>query len=107
MTEGNIIVSGFKLDESEKAIADNLINNYRHKIAERIGFKEIKLRLKKSERGKAFFHEVQGSLTTSRTFNAKAEDFNLFSAIDEVLSKLMHEAEHFKGKIFDETRNKL
>lgn len=92
--EGKIVLTGFSMEPAEKAIVDNLIKNYQHKIREKVRYKEVKLRLKKSTRGKAFWHEVQGSLITDKMFNAEAGDFNLFSAISEVLDKLMHEVEH-------------
>jgi hypothetical protein len=94
VARGKIILAGFKLEQAEKAIVDNLIRNYKDKINERIGFKEIKLRMKKSARGKAFLHEVQGTLITDKRFNTKVTDYNLFAALAETFEKLMHEAEH-------------
>jgi hypothetical protein len=94
MAEGKIILSGFKLDPAEKAIIDNLIKNYKHKIQEKIGFKEIRLRMKRSLHGKTYLHEVQGTLLTNRMFKSKVEDYNLFSAISDVFEKLMNEAYH-------------
>lgn len=91
---GKVILSSFNLDPAEKAIVDNLIENYRNKIEERIGFQEIKLRLKRSKHGKTFLHEVQGILVKDRQYNAQATDYNLFAAISETFEKLMHEAEH-------------
>ena len=91
---GRIVLSGFSLEPAEKAILDNLIKNYKNKIAEKIGFKEISLRLRKSQHGKAFLHEVQGRMLAGKSFNAKVTDYNLFAAVSEVLEKLMHEAEH-------------
>lgn len=94
--KGKIILTGFKLEQAEKAIVNNLIRNYQNKIEARIGYKEIRLRMKKSRRGKAFLHEVQGSLITDKRFTSKVTDYNLFSAIAEVFEKLMSEAEHKK-----------
>jgi len=95
MTEGKITLSGFKLEEAEKAIVDNLIRSYKDKISEKIKFDEVRLRMKKSARGKTFLHEVQGVMMPGR-FNAKVTDYNLFSALSGVLEKLTHEAEHNK-----------
>lgn len=92
--EGKIVLSGFSLEPAEKAIVDNLIKSYKDKINERIGFQEIRLRLKKSKHGKTFLHEVEGRLIKGRQYNAKVTDYNLFAAIAETLEKLMHEAEH-------------
>jgi len=95
MAEGRIVLSGFSSEPAEKAIADNLIKSYKNKISERIGFDEIDLRVKKSRHGKTFLHEVQGRMiSTGKQFNSKVTDYNLFSALAEVLEKLMHEAEH-------------
>ena len=92
--KGKVLLSGFSLDPAEKAIVDNLIRNYQNKIAERMEFEEIKLRLRKSKHGKTFLHEIQGTLIAGKQFNAKVIDYNLFSAIAEAFEKLMNEAEH-------------
>lgn len=92
--EGKIVVSGFKLDEAEKTIVDNLINNYKRKILEKINFSEIRLRMKKSAHGKVYLHEIQGTLIADKQYTAKVEDYNLFAALSDTLEKLMHEAEH-------------
>ena len=95
MTNGKIFLSGFELDEAEKAIVGNIINNYKHKIEERADYEYIKLRLKKSRRGKAFLHEIKGSLKIdNKTFNSKVADYNLFAATAEVMEKLMNEMIH-------------
>ena len=96
MTEGKIALSGFDVDEAEKAILMNLIENYKHKILQKTEFEEITLRLKKSQHGKAMLNEVQGKLVAEKMYNAKAEDYNLFSAIAEVLEKLINEVMHNK-----------
>ena len=93
---GKILLTGFKLEPAEKAIVDNLIRSYQHKIGEKVAYKEIKLRMKKSARGKTFLNEVQGTLVTDKIFNTETADYNLFSALSEALEKLMHEAEHSK-----------
>jgi len=94
---GKVLLSGFNLDKAEKSIANNLVQNYISKIKLRLGFKEVKLRLKKSRHGKTFLHEVQGTLLSpisKKLFKAKATDYNLFSAMADVFEKLMKEAEH-------------
>jgi len=95
--EGKIVLTGFNLEPAEKVIVDNLIKNYKSKISEKIGFKEINLRIKKSQHGKTFLHQVQGRMMSNvskKQLNAEVADYNLFSAIAEVFEKLMHEAEH-------------
>jgi|SRR3989344_6459592 len=98
MAEGRISLIGFSLEPAEKAIVDNLVRNYKHKIQEKVGYNEIKLHMKKSIHGKVYLHEVQGTLISDRIFSAKAEDYNLFAAIAEVMEKLMHEAQHNQRK---------
>ena len=95
MAAGKIVLSGFDVDEAEKSILNNLIQNYEKK-AERLNYSEIRLRLKKTIKGKAFLHEVHGTMMTDKMLNAKVYDYNLFAAVSEVLEKLMHEAEHNK-----------
>lgn len=98
MSEGSIVLSGFKLDGAEKAIVDNLVKNYKNKLQQRVKFKEIRLRMKKSQHGKVFMHEVNGTLSGDKQFTAKAEDYNLFAAISEVFEKLMHESMHYQSR---------
>lgn len=96
MAKGSIVLSGFKIEPAEKAIVENLIKNYQHKIEEKISYKEIRLRMKKSMHGKTFLHEIQGTLIAGKIFSAKVTDYNLFSAIAETMEKLMSEAEHYE-----------
>lgn len=107
MAGGKIILSDFKLEAAEKSIVDNLIKNYQHKIQEKIQFEEIRLRLKKSQHGKAFLHEVRGLMIAGKRYNAEAGDYNLFAATAEVLEKLMHEAEHNKRTSRQKKWNKM
>lgn len=93
--KGKVLLAGFKLDEAEKSIVNNIIKNHVSKIKERADFDYIKLRLRKSQRGKNFLHEIEGSLKARRgIFTAKTTDFNLFSALAEVMEKLMNEMIH-------------
>ena len=94
MVEGKITFIGFEVDEAEKAIIDNLISSYKHKISQITDYNEIKLRLKKRQHGKAWMHEVHGTLITGQMFTAKVEDYNLFAAISEVFEKLINEIKH-------------
>lgn len=92
---GKILLTGFDIEPAEKVIADNIIRNYERKISDRSDYEYIKLRLKKSEKGKKFLHEVEGELRLkNKRFTAKNADLNLFSVLADVLEKLLHEAEH-------------
>lgn len=93
--KGKLSLVGFDLEFGEKLQVNELVNTYIKKINQRFGFQEIKLRLKKSERGKAFLHEVRGTLIRdNKEFTAENVDYNLFAAISGVFEKLMSEAEH-------------
>lgn len=88
-------LSGFNLDEIEMSIVNKVINKYAERIAERMRFDELKLDLKKERHGKAFLHEIKGSLKVGKNlFNSQIADYNLLKAIAEVMNKLIREAEH-------------
>lgn len=93
--QGKIYLSGFELDPAEKAIVDNILRNYSHKIGERADFEYLKLRLKKSQKAKTFLHAVEGELKIeNKVFRAKETDYNLFSVLADVLEKLLNELVH-------------
>jgi len=93
--KGKILLSGFDLDEAEKAICNNIIQNYKHKISERADFEYIKLRLRKSQKGKTYIHEIRADLKAgNQVFNTKTTDFNLFSGLAEAMEKLLNELVH-------------
>ncbi len=103
-TKGKISLSGFNLEKAEKAIVDKILKTHTHKIREKIGYKEIYLDMKKSKKSKTFLHEIKGRLITPEKrmtktrFEAGARGYNLFSVLDDVLTKLRKEAEHKKRK---------
>ena len=94
-TMGKIKLAGFDLEPAEKAIVGNIIRNYEHKISERCQYEYIMLNLKKSRKGKTFLHEVKGDLKVKgKIMSAKMTDYNLFSALAEVMEKMLNEVEH-------------
>jgi len=94
-TNGKILLAGFRLEEAERAICDSVIKNYAHKIQERADFDNIKLRLRKSQRGKNTLHEIEASMKARNLiFTARTQDFNLFSALAEAMEKLLNELNH-------------
>ena len=93
--ENRTLLSGFELDPAEKAIVDNIIRNYSHKIGERAEIDYLKLRLKKSQKAKTFLHAVEGELKIkNKAFRAKETGYNLFSVLADVLEKLLNELVH-------------
>ena len=94
-TNGKVFLTGFELEPAEKAITDNILKNYSHKIGERAEYEYLRLRLKKSQHGKAYHHDVDGKFKVgNNVFSAKVTDYNLFSAVAEVLEKLLNEMTH-------------
>jgi len=99
-----ITLSGFELEDTEKSLVDNIVTNYQNKINRKIGYKEIKLDMKKSKHGNEFLHEIHGNLVVpkhseimgEKQFNAEVSGYNLFACLADVFEKLMREAEHKK-----------
>ena len=101
MTEmpGKVLLSGFDLEPAEKLIAENVVRNFSRKISERSSYEYLKLRLKKSRKGKTFLHQVSGELKIkNKKFEAEASDYNLFSVLADVLEKLLNEMIHSERK---------
>jgi hypothetical protein len=103
---GNITLIGFKLDSVELVVVKKIVGNYARKLAEKSGYKEIKLRLKQREHGKSLLNEIEAEAVVQRDktegsdirLSAAAQDYNLFSALAIVMEKLLSEAEH-KSKL--------
>ena len=92
---GKIVLNGFNLEPAERAIVDNTISNYIHKIRERVDYEEFRLRLKQRQYGKTFLHEVEGNIRIgSNIMTAKVTGYNLFAVLADVLEKLLNEAVH-------------
>lgn len=103
---GKILLSGFKLEEAERIIADNIIRNYKTKF-ERFGFEELRLDLRQkphSKHGRNTLYELKGQLEAGKRFSSEASGLNPYLVMVEVLDKLLHEVEHFKNKVFDNHR---
>jgi len=93
---GKIILSGFDITKSEKAIVDNIIKTHEIKIEREIEYKALKLTLKKSQHGKEWLYEIKAKLDiNNKVFNAEITDYNLFYAVAEALNKIINEAVHY------------
>lgn len=94
---GRILLSGFnKLDPAEAAIVNNILKKYQTKL-ERFDFEYLKLDLKQkphSKGGKMTLYELKGLLKTEKRLTSKSTSLNVFLIADEVLNKLLVEAEH-------------
>ena len=94
-----VLLSGFDMEPAERAIAEKVIRNFSRKISERSSYEYLKLRLKKSRKGKNFLHQVRGELKIkNKKFEAEASDYNLFSVLADVMEKLLNEMVHSQRK---------
>ena len=102
---GNISLINFGgLEQSELVIVKKIVGTYVKKISEKTSYKSLKLRLKQSEHGKSFLHQIDAeALVTAGQIedegkdiilSASAENRNLFSALSEVLERISSEADH-------------
>jgi ribosome-associated translation inhibitor RaiA len=92
-------LSGFNISGAEKPIIENVIKNYEIKILRESDYNQISLRLRKSQHGKTFLHEVEGKLEIkNKIFNSKTADYNIFYAVSEALEKLLNELKHYIKK---------
>jgi hypothetical protein len=105
---GNIALINFKLEPIEIAVIKKITGHYVKKISEASNYKELKLRLKNHQHGKSFLHEIEAEavITEGQKTNEKATegrniilsaavtDYNLFTALSQVLEKIFNEALH-------------
>lgn len=97
---GNISLVGFeKLDNAEMVIIRKIVGTYIKKMSEAGDYKEMRLTLKQHPHGKSFKHEVEGSATFSEgRFASNVTEWNLFTAVSEVCTKIFNEVSHAKKK---------
>lgn len=92
---GNIVLSGFDLDDQEMIVVKKLVGNYAKKIKNFHDYEELKLEMKVHDKGKTKKFEIKafllfnGNRATSETVG-----FNPFVLIDEVLGKVLREVQH-------------
>ncbi len=101
---GNITLIGFKLEPMEIAVVKKIVGNCVRKLIEKADYKSLKLRLKQHQHGKSFLHEVGAeAVVTSlsgkheggnRILSSTVSDYNLFTALSNVLENILAEAEH-------------
>lgn len=96
--EGNIQLVNFgKLDESEIEKVRTLLLTRIKKLR---SFNSLKLNLKIHKHSTQFIHEIEGELhaDNSKRIGAVALHKNLYTALDEVMQKLINELEHSQKK---------
>ena len=91
---GNIKLSGFnELEPAMLVVVKKMVGNYARKMTDHAtNFKELNLNLKqvhKTEKNSKY--EIHALLDADKRYTSEVIDFNLFFAIDKVLSKIMNE----------------
>jgi hypothetical protein len=92
---GSIVLSNFKLDETELIVAKKIIGNFAEKIRNFQEYKEIKLEMKMHSKQGAknyemhAFVEFDGWKATS-----ESRGINPFVLINEVMEKVLNETKH-------------
>jgi ribosome-associated translation inhibitor RaiA len=91
---GNIVLAGFSLDPAEMIVVKKIVGNYAKRINERVEYKEIKVRLKQSQKIKSFLHEINVDVKTNKgILTSSTEDKNLYSGLSAALEKVYNQAE--------------
>ncbi|MFH0831755.1 MAG: hypothetical protein V1886_02720 [archaeon] len=99
---GNISLINFDLDPMQAAVVRKVVGNYVKRLGEIVEYKELKIRLRKHEHGKSTLNEIDANAYIIHekevTLNASASGYNLYSALAEVLEKIIAEAMHQNSK---------
>ncbi len=91
---GNIKLVGFKdLEPAKLIVVKKMVGTYAKKIAEKTSLKELKLDLKtvhnKGKKEEKQKYEINAKVVSDKKeYNADIAEFNLFYALDRVLTKL-------------------
>jgi len=100
---GNISLVGFGiLDQSEIEVVKKIVGNYVKMMNNEGSYKEMKLKLKRHQKGNQWLHEVMGeAIFREGKFAATVGDkgthtnaWNPYSAISEVCEKILAELRH-------------
>lgn len=91
----NIVLSGFSLEPSEMIVVKKIVGTYARKMAEKLAYQELKVKLKMSEKTKSFIHEIRLEMATDMgIISSSAEDRNLYKALSDALEKADRQIEH-------------
>jgi len=93
---GNIWLVGFNdIDKSELTVVKKIVGGYIRRITERMSYNEMRIRMKKHNKGKSFLHEINSDVHFGGMhLSAKSEGKNMYSAISDSLNSLIKEIEH-------------
>lgn len=92
---GNIVLAGFSLEPAEMIVAKKIIGHYAKKIGEKIGYKELKVTLKQTQKAQSFLHEINVNAKTEKgILVADVANRNLYTALAEAFDKVESQAGH-------------
>ena len=96
---GNINLQGFRLDSQELVIAKKLIGKYAKRIRNYAEYSEIRIELKTRKKNVKREYEAKVLVDVNgQIFTSEGRELNLFSLIDGVLKKVLHEIKHKKSR---------
>ncbi len=97
---GNIVLSGFDIDNAEKIVIKKMVGKYAEKMRHFAEYQEILLTMKKNKENKTERYEINGlAVFDGGRAEASAEGFNPFILINEVMQKIIKETENkFKNE---------
>ncbi|MBS3090632.1 hypothetical protein J4433_02590 [Candidatus Pacearchaeota archaeon] len=95
---GNITLINFELVPMQAVVVKKIVGNYVKRLRGIADYRELKIRLKKHEHGKSILYELdaKAEIITGREIilTANISNYNLYSALSEVLEKIIAEAMH-------------
>ena len=97
---GNIALVGFNiLEPSELVVLKKIVGNYVRKMCTYGNYQEMRLTLQQHAHGKSFKHEVNGlAIFKEGKFYSNVVEWNLYSAVSQVCSKILEELAHKQKK---------
>lgn len=92
---GNIVLSGFELDESEEIVAKKMVGTYAKKLRILSPYEELKIELKIHKKIDKNDFELKGHVIYNGfSIQSESRDINPLVALDALLKNLISEAEH-------------
>ena len=93
---GNITLSGFDLEAVEMIVVRKIIGSQVKKLSEICDYDSVNLTMRKSQHGKAFLHDLKANvnLKSGAPLVSEVSDYNLYTALSEILNKIIKQAEH-------------
>lgn len=105
----NLELIGFdKLEAAEMDVINKLLLKYVPRIQDQVAFNVLRIRLKQTQKGKNFKHELDADLiiTNREIINASLEYKNIYNGFNIIMKKLLAGIEHHVKKKNAPTSNK-